>query len=184
MKKFFALSLALALTFSTTVCAAETVVPTKDFPRLDTLSEGAEKMLPEYTSNAVAGPSVAVGEWEFKVSDIASGSDMIIAGEESNATCVVDYVDFQTALYATKKGMEVGGVALVAANLSAPGVDLTDAQVKLAVENVAAGDAISVYKCVKGEWEPVTVTAVTDGCVQIVFDYEGAYTIVKTVPAK
>lgn len=184
MKKFVALSLALAFTFSSTVCAAETVVPEKQFTELDTLSDSAEKALYEYTSNAVVGPSVSVGEFDFKVSDIASGSNMIIAGEESNATCVVDYVDFQTALYATKKGVEVGGMALVAANLSAPGVDLTDAQVKLDVENVAAGDAISVYKCVKGEWEPVTVTAVADGCVQIVFDYQGAYTIIKTVPAK
>lgn len=35
MKKFFALSLALALTFSSTVCAAETVVPEKDFSKID-----------------------------------------------------------------------------------------------------------------------------------------------------
>ena len=46
MKKFFALGLALALTFSSTVCAAETVVPTKDYSRLDTLAECAEKSLP------------------------------------------------------------------------------------------------------------------------------------------
>ncbi len=43
MKKFLALSFALALTFSTTVCAAETVVPTKDFTRMDTLSTNVEK---------------------------------------------------------------------------------------------------------------------------------------------
>ncbi len=49
MKKFFALSLALALTFSTTVCAAETVVPSKDFTRIDTLSTGVEKAVTEYT---------------------------------------------------------------------------------------------------------------------------------------
>lgn len=181
MKKFLALSFALALTFSTTVCAAETVVPTKDFSRLDTLADCAEKSLPEYTSNAVSGPNIG-GAW--KISDIASGSDMIIAGEETNATCVVDKVDFQTGLYAVKKGMEVGGIALVAANLSAPGVNLTDAQVKLYVENVKAGDAIQVYKCVKGEWEPVTVTAVADNSVQIVFDYQGIYTVIKTVPVQ
>ena len=181
MKKIVALSLALALTFSTNVCAAETVVPTKDFSRLDTLAECADKSLPEYTSNAVAGPKVA-NAW--KISDIASGSDMIIAGEQTNATCIVDKADFQVGWYAVKKGMEVGGIALVAANLSAPGVDLTDAQVKLYVENVKADDAIQVYKCVKGEWEPVTVTAVTDDHVQIVFDYQGAYTIIKTMPAR
>lgn len=180
MKKFLALSLALALTFSGTVCA-ETVVPTKDFDRIDTLADSAEKSLPEYTSNAVAGPSIS-NAW--KISDIASGSNMIIAGEETNATCVVDEVDNAEAGYAIKKGMEAGGIALVAANLSAPGVNLTDAQVKLYVENVKADDAISVYKCVKGQWEPVTVTAVTDNYVQIVFDYQGLYTVVKAVPAK
>lgn len=181
MKKFLALSFALALTFSTTVCAAETVVPTKDFGRLDTLADGAEKALPEYASNAVAGPSIA-NAW--KISDIASGSNMIIAGEETNATCIVDEVDPSEGRYAVKKGMEAGGIALVAANLSAPGVNLTDAQVKLYVENVKADDAIQVFKCVKGEWEPVTVTAVTDNHVQIVFDYQGLYTVVKMMPAR
>ena len=47
MKKFLALSFAAALTFSTAVCAAETVVPEKDFSRLDTLAVCAEKSLPE-----------------------------------------------------------------------------------------------------------------------------------------
>ncbi|MDE6211854.1 MAG: hypothetical protein K2M70_00055, partial [Lachnospiraceae bacterium] len=54
MKKFLALGFALALTFSTTVCAAEIVVPEKQFSELDTLTVSAEKALPEYTSNAVA----------------------------------------------------------------------------------------------------------------------------------
>ena len=178
MKKFLALSFALALTFSTTVCAAETVVPTKDFSRLDTLADCAEKSLPEYTSNAVSGPNIG-GAW--KISDIASGSDMIIAGKQTNATCVVDKVDYPTALYAMKKGWEVRGVALAAVNLSAPGVDLTDAQVKLYVENVAAGDAISVYKCVKGEWVAVDIVEVADESVTIPFDFQGAYTIIKGI---
>lgn len=184
MKKFFALGLALALTFSSTVCAAETVVPEKQFPELETLAKTVGKTLPEYTSNAVTGHHVSFDDWNVKISDIASGSNMIIAGEETNATCVVDKVDYQTALYAAKKGTEVGGYALVAAKLSAPGVNLADAQVKLYVEDVAAGDAILVYKCVKGEWKPVTVTAVTDGYVQIVFDYQGIYTIIKIDSAK
>lgn len=46
MKKLLALSFALALTFSTTVCAAETVVPEKDFGELDTLAYCVEKSLP------------------------------------------------------------------------------------------------------------------------------------------
>lgn len=175
MKKFLALTFALALTFSTTV-SAKTVVPTQDFGRLDTLAACAEKSLPEYTSNAVTGPRISDA---WKISDIASGSDMIIAGEETNATCVVNKVDYQTAWYAMKKGFEVGGIALAAVNLTAPGVDLTDAQVKLYVENVAAGDAISVYKCVKGEWVAVDVVAVTDESVTIPFDYQGVYTIIK-----
>lgn len=184
MKKFFAWSLALTLAFSSTVCAAETVVPEKQFPELDTLAKTANKTLPEYTSNAVTGHRVTFEDWDAKISDIASGSDMIIAGEETNATCIVDKVDYQTALYAAKKGADVGGLALVAAKLSAPGVNLANAQVKLYVENVKAGDTILAYKCVKGDWEPVAVTAVTDGYVQIVFDYQGIYTIIKAAPVK
>lgn len=184
MKKFFALGLALTLTFSSTVCAAETVVPEKQFPELETLAETVGKTLPEYTSNAVTGHQETYEDWSGKISDIASGSNMIIAGEETNATCVVDKVDYQTALYAVKKGKAVGGNALVAAKLSAPGVNLADAQVKLYVEDVAAGDTILAYQCVRGEWEPVAVTAVTDGYVQIAFDHQGIYTIVRTKPAK
>lgn len=184
MKKFLACSLALALAFSSNVCAAETVVPEDRFPELETLAETAGKTLPEYTSNAVTGHKTFFEDWSVKISDIASGSDMFIAGEETNATCVVDKVDYQTALYALKKGAEVGGQALVAAKLSAPGVNLADAQVKLYVEDVAAGDAISVFKCVKGEWEPVAVTAVTDGYVQIAFDYQGIYAVIKTGTVK
>lgn len=184
MRKFFALGLALALTFSTTVYAEETVVPEEKFQELETLAKTADKTLPEYTSNAVTGHRLAVQDWSTKLSDIASGSDMIIAGEETNATCVVDKVDYQTALYALKKGRDVGGEALVAMKLSAPGVNLAEAQVKLYVEDVKAGDAVLVYKCVKGEWEPVAVTAVTDDHVQIVFDYQGIYAVIKMEAAK
>lgn len=184
MKKFAALGLAMALTFSSNVYAAETVVPEDRFSELESLAEAAGKTLPEYTSNAVSGEKLFVKDWSTKISDIASGSDMYIAGEKTNATCVVDKVDYQTALYALKKGRDVGGQALVAAKLSAPGVNLADAQVKLYVEDIKAGDAISVYKCVKGEWEPVAVTAVTDGYVQAAFDYQGIYAVIKTDPAK
>lgn len=184
MKKIFAVSLALAFAFSSTVCAAETVVPEKQFPELETLAETAGKTLPEYTSNAVTGHHTVFDDWSMKISDIASGSNMIIAGEETNATCVVDKVDYAAAMYAVKKGAETGGTALVAAKLSAPGVNLAEAQVKLYVENVKAGDTITTYKCVKGKWEPVPVTAVTDGYVQIVFDYQGIYTIIKAETAK
>lgn len=184
MKKFLACSLALALAFSSNVCAAETVVPEDRFPELETLAETVGKTLPEYTSNAVSGRKIAAKDWSAKISDIASGSDMFIAGEKTNATCVVDKVDYETALYALKKGRDIGGQTLVAAKLSAPGVNLAQAQVKLYVEDVAAGDDISVFKCVKGEWEPVAVTAVTDDYVQAVFDYQGVYAVIKTETVK
>lgn len=184
MKKCLALSLALALTFSSTVCAEETVVPAEQISELETLAETADKTLSEYTSNAVTGHSISFDDWDVKISDIASGSDMMIAGEKTNATCVVDKVDYGTALYAVNKGRETGGTALVAAKLSAPGVNLADAQVRLYVEDVKAGDTILVYKCVKGVWEPVPVTAVTNGYVQIAFDYQGIYAIIKSAPVR
>lgn len=184
MKKYLALSLALAFMFSSTVCAAETVVPAEQISELETLAKTVDKTLPEYTSNAVTGHSISFKDWDVKVSDIASGSDMIIGGEVTNATCVVDKVDYGTALYAVNKGNEIGGTALVAAKLSAPGVNLADAQARLYVADVKAGDTILAYKCVKGEWEPVAVTAVTDGYVQIAFDYQGIYAIIKSAPVR
>lgn len=174
MKKLLALSFALALTFSTTVCAAETVVPTKDFSRLDTLAACAEKSLPEYTSNAVAEMD---GVHDLAV--VASGSNIVTEGKETNATCVVDKVDVAAIRYAQKKAAQVGGNMLTVVNLSAPGVNLVDAQVKLAVEGVKAGDAVSAYKCVKGEWVAVDVVAVADDSVTIKFDSQGIFTLIK-----
>ena len=174
MKKFLALGFALALTFSTTVCAAETVVPEKDFDILDELSVDTEKALPEYTSNAVA-----VMDGVEKVAVSASASNMVTEGKATNATCVVDKVDVTAIRYAQQKAAQVGGDMLTVVELSAPGVNLLDAQVTLAVEGVNAGDAVSVYKCVKGEWEAVNVAAVADGAVTIAFDFQGIYTIIK-----
>ena len=174
MKKFLALSFAAALTFSTAVCAAETVVPEKDFDILDELSVDTEKALPEYTSNAVAEM-----DGVEKVAVVASGSNMVTEGKETNATCVVDKVDVAAIRYAQQKAAQVGGDMLTVVDLSAPGVNLVDAQVTLAVEGVNAGDAVSVYKCVKGEWEAVNVTAVADGAVTIAFDFQGIYTLIK-----
>ena len=174
MKKFLALGFALALTFSTTVCAAETVVPEKDFDILDELSVDTEKALPEYTSNAVA-----VMDGVEKVAVAASASNLVTEGKETNATCVVDKVDVAAIRYAQQKAAQVGGDMLTVVELSAPGVNLLDAQVTLAVEGVNAGDAVSDYKCVKGEWEAVDVAAVADGAVTIAFDFQGIYTIIK-----
>ena len=99
MKKFLALSFALALTFSTTVCAAETVVPEKQFTELGTLSDSAVKALPEYTSNAV---SEMDGVRDLPA--IASASNLMTEGKETNATCVVDKVDVTAIRYAQQIG--------------------------------------------------------------------------------
>lgn len=173
MKRFFALSLALALTFSTTVCA-ETVVPSKDFPILDTLAKDVDKSLPEYTSNAVADM-----DGDRNIAAIASGSDMVTEGKTTNATCIVNKADVTAVRYAQKQAKQIGGTMLDVVELSAPGVNLVNAQVKLRVEGVKTGDAVSVYKCVKGDWVAVTVAAVADDSVTIAFDSEGIYTLIK-----
>ncbi len=174
MKKFLALSFALALTFSTTVCAAETVVPEKQFTELGTLSDSAVKALPEYTSNAV---SEMDGVRDLPA--IASASNLMTEGKETNATCVVDKVDVTAIRYAQQKAEQLGGSMLAVAELSAPGVNLVDAQVALTIEGVVAGDAVSVFKCVKGEWVAVDVVAVAENTVTIKFDSKGIYTVIK-----
>ena len=112
MKKFLALSFALALTFSTTVCAAETV-------------------------------------------------------------------DVAAIRYAQKKAEQVGGTMLTVVELSAPGVHLENAQVALRIEGVKAGDAVTAYRSVSGEWVAVNVVAVADDSVTIDFPQKGIYTFIK-----
>ena len=169
MKKLLALSFALALTFSTTVCAAE---PNLD--KVDTLAAEAEKSLPEYVSNAVSEMD-GIGE----VPAIASASDLVTEGGVTNATCVVDKVDTGSIAYAQNKAAAVGGEMLAVSKLSAPGVNLVDAQVTLTVTGVKAGDAVSAYKSVKGEWVAVDVVAVADEKVSIKFDSDGIYTLIR-----
>ncbi len=174
MKKLLALSSALVLTFSTTVCAAETVVPEKDFDKLETLAESVDKTLPEYTSNAVEKIQGVEG---FAV--VASGSDLVTEGKTTNATCIVDKVDSGAIAFARNKAAEVGGSMLTTVKLSAPGVNLADAKVTLAVEDVKAGDNVSAFRSVRGEWKAVDVTEVSDGKVTIKFDAHGIYTLIK-----
>lgn len=169
MKKLIALSFALALTFSTTVCAAE---PNLD--KFDTLATEAEKSLPEYASNAVSEM-----DGIRNLPSIASASNMVTEGKETNATCVVDKVDVAALRYAQKKAEQVGGTMLTVVELSAPGVNLVDAQVTLNVEGVAAGDTVSVFKSVKGNWVAVDVVAVAENAVTIKFDSKGIYTLIK-----
>ena len=169
MKKFLALSLVLALTFSTNVLAAE---PNLD--RIETLAIGAEKSLPEYTSNAVAKTQNIEG-----LAVVASGSDMVTESKETNATCVVDKDSSGAIEFAKNKAAAIGGTMLATVELSAPGVNLVDAQVTLAVVGVKADDTVSVFKSVKGEWTAVDVMAVADDSVTIKFDDKGIYTVIK-----
>ncbi len=169
MKKLLALSFALALTFSTTVCAAE---PNLD--KVDTLATEVEKSLPEYVSNAVSEMD-GISE----IPAIASASDLVTEGAVTNATCVVDKVNVDALRYAQDKAAAVGGDMLAVVELSAPGVNLVDAQVTLTVTGVKAGDAVSAYKCVKGEWVAVDVVAVADEKVTIKFDSKGIFTLIK-----
>lgn len=174
MKKFLALGFALALTFSTTVCAAETVVPEKDFDRLDTLADGVGKTLPEYTSNAVAKMDGVHGQ-----AKIASGSNVFTEGKATNATCIVDKVDVGAIRYAQQKAEQTGGTMLTVVKLTAPGVNLADAQVALRIEGVKTGDHITAYRSVKGDWTAVDVTAVADDSVTIKFPQKGIYTFIR-----
>lgn len=168
MKKFLALTCALALTFSTTVCAA----PNMD--QFDELAAKVDKTLPEYAANAVSEMDGISG-----LPTIASASDLVTEGKVTNATCVVDKADVTAIRYAQKKAAAVGGNVLAVAELSAPGVNLADAQVTLTVEGVKAGDAVSAYKCVKGDWVAVDVVAVADNKVTIKFDSKGIFTLIK-----
>lgn len=169
MKKLIALSFALALTFSTTVCAAE---PNLD--KIDTLASDAEKSLPEYVANAVCDM-----EGIDAVSTVASASNLVTEGKTTKATCVVGKVETGAIKYAQQKAAAVGGNMLAVVELSAPGVKLVDAQVTLNIVGVKAGDAVSVYKSVKGEWTAVDVVAVADDAVTIKFDSKGIYTLIK-----
>ena len=169
MKKFLALSCALALTFSTTVCAAG---PNMD--QIDELAAKVDKTMPEYAANAVSDMDGISG-----IPTIASASDLVTEGKTTNATCVVDKVETGAIKYAQKKAAAVGGNMIAVANLSAPGVNLVDAQVTLTVEGVKEGDAISAYKCVKGDWVAVDVVAVADDKVTIKFDSAGIFTLIK-----
>lgn len=172
MKKLLALSVALTLASSGTVYAAETVVP--DLANIDTLAARVDKSLPEYTSNAVAEIQGAED-----IAAAASGSDLIIEGEETNATCIVDKVDLGAIAYAKNKAAQIGGSMLTTVELSAPGVNHKNAQVVLTVLGVKASDAVSVFRCVKGEWKEVNVTAVADDKVTFEFEAHGIYTLIK-----
>ena len=101
MKKFLALTCVLALAFSTTVCAAETVVPAKDFPILDKLAEEVDKSLPEYTSNAVCEM-----DGVEDLATIAQGDGCVLDGQLTSATFIVDKVDVGAIRYAQENFTE------------------------------------------------------------------------------
>ena len=174
MKKFLALTCVLALAFSTTVCAAETVVPAKDFPILDKLVEEVDKSLPEYTSNAVCEM-----DGVEDLATIAQGDGCVLDGQLTSATFIVDKVDVGAIRYAQEKAASVGGNMLTVVEVTAPGVDIVNAVVPFTVEGVKAGDTVSVFKSVKGEWQAVEVTSVADDNVTIKVDSAGIFTFIK-----
>ena len=175
MKRFLALSCALALTFSTTVCAAETVVPAKDFPILDKLAEAVDKSIPEYTSNAVCEM-----DGVDDVATIAQGDGCVLDGQQSGATFIVDKVDVGAIRYAQDQADAVGGKMLTVVEVTAPGVDIVNAVVPFTVEGVKAGDTVSVFKAVEGVWQAVEVTAVADESVTIKVDSAGIFTFINS----
>lgn len=174
MKRFLALSCVLALTFSSTVCAAETVVPEKDFSILDELAEDAEKSLPEYTSNAVCEM-----DGVYDLATIAQGKGCVLDGQQTGATFIVDKVDVGAIRYAQEQAAKIGGTMLTVVEVTAPGVNIVNAEVPFTVEGVKAGDTVSVFKSVQGEWQAVEVTAVADDSVTIKVDAAGIFAFIK-----
>lgn len=173
MKKFVALSLALALTFSSTV-SAKTVVGPDNYPIIDDLAISVEKSLPEYTSNAVEAM-----DGVRDLAPVASGTNLITEGKLTPASVTVDKVDVGAIRYAQQKAYQLGGKMLNVVELSAPGVNLVNAQAQLRVEGVKAGDVVSVFRAVSGNWVAVDVLAVADNSVTISFPAKGIYTLIK-----
>lgn len=202
MKKFIALTCALTLTFSMTVCAAgspttqkssgsssssasleSAVVATEvvvapvtpsGLSPLETAAQTVGKTLTEYVSNSIAQtPGIP------DAAPISQGGGCVINGAASNATFTLNRVEAEVSDYALAKAKAVGGSVLNVVNLTAPGVNFSDAEVGFHVEGVKAGDQIKVYKAVKGDWQEVEVTEVSDNSVKIKMDSVGIFNFVK-----
>lgn len=198
MKRFLALTCALALTFSMTVCAAGSptatakrsskpklkdavvarevvVVPeVPEVPQMERLADTVKKTIAEYVSNTVVEtPGIT------DATPIAQGGGCVINGASSNATFSLDRVDFEVADYAVSKAMSVGGSVLNVVEISAPGVNFSNAEVGFRVEGIKAGDQIKVYKAVEGDWQEVEVVEISENSVTIKMDSVGIYNFVK-----
>ncbi|MBP3475276.1 MAG: hypothetical protein J6K48_03025 [Lachnospiraceae bacterium] len=195
MKRFLALTCALALTFSMTVCAAGSptvsvkrsskpklkdavvareVIVVPEVPQMDRLAENVKKTIAEYVSNTIVEtPGIT------DAAPIAQGGGCVINGASSNATFSLDRVDFEVADYAVSKAMSVGGSVLNVVEISAPGVNFSNAEVGFRVEGIKAGDQIKVYKAVEGDWQEVEVVEISENSVTIKMDSVGIYNFVK-----
>ncbi len=110
---------------------------------------------------------------------IAQGDGCVLDGQLTSATFIVDKVDVGAIRYAQEKAASVGGNMLTVVEVTAPGVDIVNAVVPFTVEGVKAGDTVSVFKSVKGEWQAVEVTSVADDNVTIKVDSAGIFTFIK-----
>lgn len=197
MKRFLALTCALVLTFSMTVCAAgsptakhsskkakleNAVVATQvivvpevpETPQMERLADAAGKSISEFVSNSITKtPGLA------DAAAIAQGGGCVINGAASNATFSLDRVEAEVADYAVSKAQSVGGNVLNVVKISAPGVNFSNAEVGFRVEGVKAGDQIRVYKAVEGDWQEVEVVEVSDNNVKVKLDSVGIFNFVK-----
>ena len=193
MKRFIALTCALVLTFSMTVCAAgsptakksskpklkdavvaKEVVVVPEVPTVNRLAESENKSVPEYVSNAIVEtPGIK------DATPIAQGGGCVINGASSNATFSLNRVEAGVAEYAVSQAKAVGGTVLNVVDISAPGVNFKNAEVGFRVEGIKAGDNVKVYKAVKGEWQEVEVVEISENSVKIKMDSVGIYNFVK-----
>lgn len=189
MKRFLALTLVLALTVSMTVSAAPSptsatsevsavqavvAAPAPVVPEFEHKAAALGKTITEYVSNAVTStpglPEAAV---------IAQGGGCVINGAASNATFTLNPVETGATAFALSQAKAVGGTTLNVVDISAPGVNFTDAEVGFYVEGVKAGDKIAVYQSVKGAWVAVDVAEVSDNTVKIKMNNAGIYCFIK-----
>lgn len=189
MKKFLALTCALALTASMAVCAADSpsatsvvasgsgsavVATAPAVPIIQQLATSYGKTVTEYAANAITYtpglPNAAV---------ISQGGGCVINGAKSNATFTLNRVESGAAAYAVSLANSLGGTVLNVVDISAPGVHFEDAEVGFYVEGVKAGDKVAVYQAIKGEWVAVEVLGVSDNGVTVKMNTKGIYSFIK-----
>lgn len=197
MKRFIALTCVFALAASMTVCAAEspkseapapvlaeavvaeavvakTVAAAPAVPEMEMKAAAFGKTINEYVANAVVNtPGLP------DAAPIAQGGQCMINGAASNATFTLAAADAGAVAYAVSKANAVGGTVLNVIDITAPGVNFTEAGVGFYVEGIKAGDKVAVYQSVKGEWKAMEVTEVSNNSVTIKMDSVGIYCFIK-----